>query len=270
MLTQWPSESLWESLAPQWPGFTVEVLPEIDSTNSELMRRARAGRCEPSLLVAEFQTAGRGRLGRPWVTQKILGAGAQGPALMFSLGVSLAPRDWSGLSLAVGLSVAQSLQPATGPRIGLKWPNDLWVDDHKLAGILIETVTADHGRFAVIGIGINIAPPQTTGLSTAAVGLDVLQPGQTAAQALWQVVPPLMSTLRRFEAEGWAPFRAGFDARDVLRGRQVRVLDPTGREQLGQALGVGDDGGLRVQLPGGVITVTSGEVSVRPVAGGVD
>lgn len=268
MLTQWPSESLWESLVPHWPGFTVEVLPEIDSSNSELMRRARAGRCEPTLLVAEHQTAGRGRLGRPWVTDRVPGGGAQGPALMFSVGVSLAPQDWSGLSLAVGLSVAQSLQPAMGPQIGLKWPNDLWVNDHKLAGILIETATAGQGRFAVIGIGINIAAPQATGLSTPAAGLASLQPGQTAAQALWQVVLPLMATLRRFEAEGWAPFRAGFDARDVLRGREVRVLDPTsGHEQVGQALGVGDDGGLRVQLPTGVISVTSGEVSVRPVSG---
>lgn len=267
MWTQWPSESLWESVAPQWPGFTVEVLPEIDSTNSELMRRARAGRCEPTLLVAEYQTAGRGRLGRPWVTDRAPGAGALGPALMFSLGVSLAPQDWSGLSLAVGLSVAQSLQSPAGPKIGLKWPNDLWVDDHKLAGILIETATSDHGRFAVIGVGINIATPEAQGLSTPAVGLAALQPGQTAAQALWQVVPPLMASLRRFESEGWAPFRAGFDARDVLRGRDVRVLDASGREQVGPALGVGADGGLRVQLPTGVISVSSGEVSVRPVPG---
>src|SRR5450756_917696 len=62
----WPSEAIWETVVPDLPGFTVEVLPQIDSTNSELMRRARAGRLEPVLLVADRQTAGRGRLGRQW------------------------------------------------------------------------------------------------------------------------------------------------------------------------------------------------------------
>eukprot|EP01034_Spumella_vulgaris_P035364 gene35364-43606_t len=102
------------------------------------MRRARAGQTEPTLLVAEQQTAGRGRLGRVW--QSDVGA-----SLMLSLGLPLAPKDWSGLSLAVGVSVAESLQPTLpplqpghSPRIGLKWPNDLWLSgDRKLGGILV-------------------------------------------------------------------------------------------------------------------------------------
>ena len=124
----WPAESIWEQVSPLLPGFTVEVLPEIDSTNTELMRRARAGQTEPTLLVAERQTAGRGRMGRPWQS-------AVGDSLTFSLGLPLAPKDWSGLSLAVGLSVAESLHA----EICLKWPNDLWWQERKLAGILIET-----------------------------------------------------------------------------------------------------------------------------------
>ena len=86
----------------------MEVLPSIDSTNTELMRRARAGQTEPTLLVAEQQTAGRGRLGRVWQSDV-------GLPPMLSLGLPMAPRDWSGLSLAVGVSVAESLQP-TLPR----------------------------------------------------------------------------------------------------------------------------------------------------------
>ena len=65
-MTPWPAEAIWEAVAPLLPGFSVEVLPEIDSTNTELMRRARAGQVDPVLLVAERQTAGRGRLGRDW------------------------------------------------------------------------------------------------------------------------------------------------------------------------------------------------------------
>ena len=127
---KWPAEAIWEAVVPLLPGFTVEVLPQVDSTNSELMRRARDGLTEPVLLVAEAQTAGRGRLGRSWASQP-------GDSLTFSLGLPLAPVDWSGLSLAVGVSVAQSLHP----QLQLKWPNDVWLQDRKLGGILIETAT---------------------------------------------------------------------------------------------------------------------------------
>ena len=108
---RWPAEALWEAIAPLLPGLTVEVLPSIDSTNSELMRRARDGRLEPTLLVTEEQTAGRGRLGRDWHSAATYRDTGVVPALTFSLGLPLAPHDWSGLSLAVGVSVAQALQP---------------------------------------------------------------------------------------------------------------------------------------------------------------
>ncbi len=152
-------EDLWQHTAPVLPGFTVEVLPRIDSTNTELMRRARAGQTEPILLIAEDQTAGKGRQGRPW-------SDAPGSGLMCSLALPLAPRDWSGLSLAVGVAMAQALQP-TDPnaalRIGLKWPNDLWLtDDRKLGGILIETANLPQARrgerYVIIGMGVNIQP----------------------------------------------------------------------------------------------------------------
>ena len=96
---RWPAEAIWEAVSPQLPGFSVEILPQVDSTNSELMRRARAGQTDAVLLVAETQSAGRGRLGRQWVSQR-------GDSLTFSLGLPIAPQDWSGLSLAVGLSLA--------------------------------------------------------------------------------------------------------------------------------------------------------------------
>ena len=229
------------------PGFTVEVLPEIDSTNSELMRRARAGRTEPVLLVAERQTAGRGRLGRQWHTQ------AQ-QALTFSLGILLAPVDWSGLSLAVGVSLAESLHP----RIRLKWPNDLWLDGRKLAGILIET--APPARYAVIGIGINIAPLDAQGLSTAPAWLQELLPATDASQALLQVAAPLVQAVQAFETFGFQPFQARFNARDALRDRAVALSDGTA----GTAHGASETGALLVHTAVGMHAVTSSEVSVRP------
>jgi BirA family biotin operon repressor/biotin-[acetyl-CoA-carboxylase] ligase len=261
---QWPLEAIWEAVAPGMPGFSLEVLPRIDSTNTELMRRARAGRLEPVLLVAEHQTAGRGRLGREWLSgQDAAGVtgSAQAPlaSLTFSIGLPLAPNDWSGLSLAVGVSVAQSLHP----ELRLKWPNDLWWRDRKLAGILIETVSlGDPGaaRYAVVGVGINIQPRDATGLATPPAWLKELLPGTSAPQALLQVAAPLIHTLKAFEAVGFAPYQARFNVLDALDGVPVTLSNGT----LGVVRGVDGTGALQVHTAQGLEKITSSEVSVRP------
>ena len=248
---RWPSEAIWEAVVPLLPGFTVEVLPEIDSTNSELMRRARAGQVEPVLLVAQSQTAGRGRLGRGWVS-------SPGDSLTFSLGLPLAPADWSGLSLAVGVAVAEAL----GPGIGLKWPNDLWIDGRKLAGILVETATVAGARHTIVGIGINIAPrPAGEGMDIAPADLRMLWPQADAPGVLLRVALPLVRALQTFERGGFAPFEAGFTARDLLRGRAVTLSDGT----TGEGAGVAPGGALLVHTAAGLKVVSSAEVSVRPV-----
>jgi len=274
-------------VAPLLPGFTVEVLPIIDSTNTELMRRARAGQCEPTLLVAEQQTAGRGRLGRVW--QSDVGA-----SLMMSLGLPLAPVDWSGLSLAVGVSVAESLQPvlpALGAgqpaRVGLKWPNDLWLGggnaaagDRKLGGILVETASfvtpqtaasqaitstgtsTSIARYVVVGIGINVLPRSPEGMSMPPGSLQDVETGLDAPTALLRIVPPLVAMLQSFAGYGFAPMQPRFAARDVLQGRAVTLSDG----HTGTAHGVGDDGALLVHTAGGMQAITSSEISVRPSA----
>jgi BirA family biotin operon repressor/biotin-[acetyl-CoA-carboxylase] ligase len=287
----WPAEALWEAIAPDLPGLTVEVLPSVDSTNSELMRRLRGGagvppQTEPILLVAEQQTAGRGRLGRAWASER-------GASLIFSLGLPLAPQDWSGLSLAVGVSLADSLEPITStpssslqsPRIGLKWPNDLWLTTplgpRKLGGILVETapwpdaVSSDAStqRFVVVGVGINITPvvlPADAPAPAVPPGcLQDLLPGHGAAavdapQTLLRVVPPLLQALQAFVQFGFAPFQSRFARRDVLADRAVQLLD--GRQ--GTAHGVSERGALRLFTGSGLQDITSAEVSVRPAQAG--
>lgn len=259
----WPLELLQEAAQAGCPGLRVEAVAQIDSTNTELMRRVRAGALPPpTLLVAERQTAGRGRLGRAWITG---GPGQPGdlaalPALTFSLGVVLAPRDWSGLSLAVGVALARALHPA----LQLKWPNDLWLQGRKLAGILIETAQLGGQRVAVIGIGINLEPPpgDPDTLSVPPAGLRALLPACTAPGVLLQVLPPLLAALRRFEAEGLAPFLADYQARDLLHRQAVVLSDGT----QGTAQGIDAGGGLLVHTSAGMRTITSSEVSVRPAA----
>ncbi len=284
---RWPAEAIWEAVAPSLEGFTVEVLPSIDSTNTELMRRFRgnpfgsggspgaAPRPEPILLVAEQQTAGRGRLGRNWHSQR-------GDSLTFSLGLPLQPADWSGLSLVVGISLAESLDPysnhdSSSRRISLKWPNDLWLEgpegERKLAGILVETASLDGLRYVVIGVGINIraaafpsADAGVAGVSPSATkpmpgaGLEDVFPGIDAAQALLTVLPPLVQAIQAFEQFGFAPFQARFARRDVLAGRAVHLSDGT----VGEAHGVAENGALLVHTSAGMKEITSSEVSVRP------
>ena len=273
---RWPAEALWEAVAPQLPGFTVELLPSVDSTNTELMRRARAGQVEPVLLVAEQQTAGRGRMGRAWHSQA-------GDSLTFSLGMPLAPVNWSGLSLAVGVSVAESLQPVLPPaggavpRVGLKWPNDLWLGgrggDRKLGGILVETASfvvpqgatagvarAGSARYVVVGVGLNVRPQPGEGMSLPPGSLQEVEDGLDAPAALLRVAAPLVGMLQSFAAYGFAPMQPRFALRDVLQGRTVQLSDGTS----GMAHGVGEDGALLVHTAGGMLPITSSEISIRP------
>jgi BirA family biotin operon repressor/biotin-[acetyl-CoA-carboxylase] ligase len=297
----WQAESFWQSISPTLPDFSVEILPEIDSTNSELMRRARAGRVEPVLLVAEHQTAGRGRLGRQWHSPAP-SAGSLGnssghtvsaspSSLTFSLGLPLAPVDWSGLSLVAGVVVAEALHP----QLGLKWPNDLWWQDRKMGGILVETVvvagsiasdfawmssssssavrtTDSSARYVVIGIGLNITPDtvemtsaQGVALRTPAACLQEVLPEIEAPAVLARVAAPLVFATLAFASQGFEPWRARFEARDVLRGRPVEMSDGAAH---GIAEGVDGEGGLLIRTGESEVKVVhSAEASVRPRVG---
>lgn len=251
-------EGIWQAVVPLLPGFTVEVLPSIDSTNTELMRRARSCLLAPVLLAAEEQTAGRGRMGKAWHSRA-------GQSLTFSLALPLAPASWLGLSLAVGVSLAESLHPD----LRLKWPNDLWWQQRKLGGILVETASRGDDaaglRTVVIGVGLNIARPVDAAVADsptaiAPAGLAELHRGITVGEALARVVPALARDLLRFEADGFATFAERFARRDALRSLSLRLSDGT------QGIGAGVDatGALLLHTPQGKMIVTHSEVSVRP------
>jgi BirA family biotin operon repressor/biotin-[acetyl-CoA-carboxylase] ligase len=286
---QWGAEALWEQLEPLLPGLSVEVVARSNSTNAALLERARvrgepldepvqvrrsvesaafgrrAADVQPCLLVAEHQTHGRGRMGRIWQSEP-------GASLTFSLSLRMNPPDWSGMSLAVGVALADALDPAStgGPqRIGLKWPNDLWLLDTddlaaspgcKLGGILIETVAAGTERLAVIGIGINVLP-LTQEVKTGSASLQEFDAAITAPRALARLARPLVEALQLFDEKGFAAFAARFAARDLLRGRHVNTTLAGVAE--GVACGVSAHGALRVQTDTGMHEVSTGDVSVR-------
>lgn len=271
----WPVEALWSRLEPLCPGLSVEWLPTCDSTNTRLMDRARRGDTAPCLLVTPRQTAGRGRLGRRWISAATLPGGddaASPDTLTFSLGLALAPADWQGLSLAVGVAIAEALPAA----VRVKWPNDLWClePDRKLGGVLIETATtAGPGRYVVVGVGLNLtAPAGLDAHALPAAGLRELEPGMQAADLLLRVAEPLLAAVLQFEREGFAAFATRYAARDALAGRTVRAAgqpeagdaSPGSQAVQGRVLGVADDGALRLETERGPVAVRSGDVSVRP------
>ena len=298
----WGAEALWQGLEPLLPGISVEVVARSESTNTRLLDRARQssgqrdspvtrpgeldsahapertplGRrvvdVQPCLLVAEHQTRGRGRLGRDWVS-------SAGASLTFSLSLPLAPLQWGGLSLAVGLALAQALDPADPPRIGqeigveptallrigLKWPNDLWLIDgpgrgRKLGGILIETVSVGERRMCVVGVGLNVLPQAIEGLAHGYACLQEIDRQASAPAALARVALPLVKALLRFENDGFAPLVTAYAQRDLLRGQAVVTTLPEVPQ--GVAEGVDEQGALRVRSDG-LHRVVSGEVSVR-------
>ena len=275
----WGTQALWQQMHALLPGVSVEVLAHADSTNTRLLERMRghasakaqaaplrATDAQPCLLVAEHQTGGRGRLGRTWHADP-------GASLTFSLGLPLAPADWSGLALAVGVALADALDPAGAagtPRIGLKWPNDLWLLDgpgrgRKLGGILIETLAVGARRMAVVGVGLNVLPLAlpVAGLASGYGCLAEIDQGATAPGALARVAEPLVRALLAFEHAGFAPVAERFTRRDLLRGQPVTTT--LAAVPSGLCEGVDARGGLLVRDATALHVVSSGEVSIRPL-----
>jgi len=254
-------------------GFAIERVAETGSTNSDLLERVRAAAFAgasdfaPCLRVAAMQSAGRGRHGRTWHA-------AAGASLTFSVAWPFAGTDLSGLSLAIGTVLADSLDAATGrPRIGLKWPNDLCLLDgeadatgggpgRKLAGVLIETAPFGAGRVAVVGVGINVLPHAVPDAAAGVAWLAEIRPDATPASTLERLLAPLAEGLRRFERSGFAAFADAFAGRDLLRGRDLVAAGPDGALE-GLAAGVTPAGELLLQTAQGLRQVRSGEVRLR-------
>ena len=244
----------------------LEVAWSLDSTNSELLRRAPS-RTGAQVLLAERQTGGRGRHGRVWASP-----------LAAHVYVSVA-RDFSGglarlggLSLVSGVAVAEALHALGVAAVRLKWPNDLVVADgpgrRKLGGLLIEGAGEHAGPArAVIGLGLNVRMPPDVAAAIDQPWCDLA--GLCGAQPIARndvvaaVLSSLLPALDQFDEQGLAPFLPRYAALDALQGQAVELISGAGR-QPGVALGVADDGALRLQLPDGrEQRVHAGEVSVR-------
>jgi len=228
----------------------------VDSTQDWALRSPLPAR-GAAVFVADRQSAGRGRRGRAWQTDP------EG-ALAFTVlrRFALPPMRLAPLGPAVGVAVARALHEAGASALRLKWPNDLVVDDAKLAGLLIEA----RGEAVAIGIGLNLAVDAVPGVEQPWTDLrragvaDVARP-----RILGVVLRALLPALAEFEREGFAAFAGDWARFDALAGRPVRVLAGE-RVEDGVAIGIDAGGGLRVRHADGDRVHYAGEVSVRVAA----
>lgn len=238
--------------------WTVEVLDEAPSTNALVIERARTDAPEGLVIVAEHQTAGRGRLDRTWVTPAR-------SALTFSalLRPETEPARWPWLPLLTGVCV----QDAVGHGSRLKWPNDVLLGDHKLAGILVELVETPDGPAAVVGIGLNVSTtvdelPVPTATSLAVAGHQV-----DRTDLLAEILGELERTYTNWtqSSPGDEMLRTAYLRRCATIGQLVRVDLPSGESLTGTAVDVDHAGRLVVRSGGETTVVGAGDVvHVRP------
>ena len=237
---------------------TATVVPVIDSTNGSLIEASTQRDVHGDVLLAEYQSAGRGRRGDRWQSPP-------GSGLWFSLGWRFAapPSTFSALGLIVGLSLARTLRAAGVGGVELKWPNDLVCGGRKLGGILIE-MRAEAGGPAtvVIGIGINYRLGATVAESIDRPVTDLTSEGagESGRNALAaNLVLRLSHDLDRFDIDGFGPFQVEWPHFDALSNRAVR-LELGDRIEAGIVRGVDDYGALKLEQGGTINTYLSGHL----------
>lgn len=258
------AELIRSNLPPTTP-FRVEVVDSLGSTNSTLMSALACGEdIHGRVLAAEIQTAGRGRMGRTWVSHF-------GGGLTFSFGwrFDRGASSLSGLSLAVGVALARGLEVLGYREVMLKWPNDLIHTYRKLGGVLLEISGDALGpSTVVVGVGINIDLPALAreDIAQAVVDLSELTPTPPDRnRVLAALLAELAPACSRFAREGFAAFAPQWQDLHAYQGRAVRLAEAGGGSSEGLVEGVDERGALLVSSQGTRRSVLAGEISLRRV-----
>lgn len=242
----------------------MDVFQEIDSTSDHLKRT-----CQPSenrggrVCIAEWQSAGRGRRGRRWVSP-------YGSNLYLSLAwhLNAVSLQSGGLSLAMAVSVLRALRRCGIQELGLKWPNDIYYQGRKLAGILLDLSGESAGPFlVVIGIGINLNLPASAASSIDQPWADLSQCGMDIDrnQLAALVVEALVEGIDSFNREGLSAFVEEWERFDLITGHPVKLHHDNEATISGVARGIDAQGALLIEQDGGTRSFHAGEVSVRLV-----
>lgn len=237
---------------PLW--VTCDGGAEVDSTNDEAKRLARAGAAEGTVIVAARQMGGRGRFGRVWESPE------GGAYVSCVLRPQLPPTEVAPLALTLAVGAARGLGSLGAP-VGLKWPNDLEAGGRKLGGILLEMAAeADRVEWVVAGCGVNVAAPAYPG----STWVREYAPGIRVAEAAAGVLDGMAGAYREFLAAGFSALRDEYASRSTLAGSSVTVRDATGAVVAdGTVIGVAEDGSLVLEREGKETRVSAGEVTLR-------
>ena len=239
--------------------WSVLVFDSIDSTNAEALRAIERGRAAPFLVLAERQTAGRGRRGRKWVSPF-----AENVYYSLVLRIEGGMRQLEGLSLVVGLAVMQALRELGVSAAGLKWPNDVLVGQKKIAGILLELVgdPADVCH-VVLGVGINVNMQMTDEVDQQWTSMR-LETGKVfdRNQMVAVLSEKLQGYLHRHQVEGFSVIQSEWEQNHLWQGRAVSLI--AGVNQIdGEVLGIDKQGALRLKVDGVEKSFSGGELSLR-------
>ncbi|WP_367026591.1 biotin--[acetyl-CoA-carboxylase] ligase [Methylococcus sp. ANG] len=241
----------------------IEIYAQLDSTNSHLMRRAVEGAPTGTVCLAERQTAGKGRIGRDWVSPL---SGNVYLSLLWRFGRA----GFSGLSLAVGVAVVQALRAQGIADSALKWPNDILWSRRKLGGILIEVTGEDNGQYAVvIGIGINVNLPERHAGAIDQDWVDLARiPGGSGVsrnRLIAGMLNELAPMLADYESTGLAPYLDEWRSYHGFDGAQASVQQGDW-VRTGRIVGVSAEGLLMLACEDGKVReFASGDVRVRPL-----
>jgi BirA family biotin operon repressor/biotin-[acetyl-CoA-carboxylase] ligase len=258
-------DALFSGMSAQARGLVsqLEFHLELPSTNAHLMQLASRGAPTGSVCFAEYQSAGRGRRGRRWISPF---GGNLYMSLLWRFPSAAAVAN--GLSPALGVAVAEAIQETTQIEVGLKWPNDVVWQGRKVAGILLEMAGESTGPcYVVAGIGVNVAidAASATAIDQPWVDLTSIAAGPIARNRLAaSVLQHALLTLQRFERDGFAPFAARWRARDAYAGKSALLHLP--RESLrGTVNGIDERGALLFEHGGETRAYAAGELSLREV-----
>ncbi|MGK3144661.1 bifunctional biotin--[acetyl-CoA-carboxylase] ligase/biotin operon repressor BirA [Pantoea sp. C2G6] len=239
----------------------ISVVPVIDSTNQYLLERMHE-LASGAACIAEYQQAGRGRRGRQWFSPF-------GANLYMSMYWRLdqGPAAAMGLSLVIGIIIAETLRSLGADDVRVKWPNDIYLHDRKLAGILVELTgkTGDAAQI-VMGAGINLTMRSADASQINQGWINLQEAGVTVNrnELAASLINRLRDALPLFEQEGLAPFIARWEALDNFINRPVKLLIGE-REVHGIARGIDSQGGLLLEQEGEIKAWVGGEISLRPV-----
>lgn len=239
----------------------LRIFASVDSTNAELMR-AREDDSSVTVCLAEHQAAGRGRRGRAWLSP--FGSNIY---LSLSWPFEQLPPDFAALSLAMGVGARRAMARLGVGGVGLKWPNDIYLDDRKLGGILLEMRGEPPGACRLVaGVGINVMLPDSSQAGIDQPWTDLHREGFEVSrnELAAMLVNEWTGVLDEYASRGFSGFADQWHEADILAGHPVTVLDREAEWQ-GLARGVASDGALEVEVAGDIRRVVVGDVSLRKV-----